>query len=68
MTIAVYRINPATGVRTQVRARRTVKPADAPDLSNGYPPCACPHCKGKGSRGRLHALLAEANRRSRGEL
>ncbi|MEU0219534.1 hypothetical protein ABZ281_32530 [Streptomyces sp. NPDC006265] len=68
MTIEVYRINPETGVRTEVRRKHTVKPAEVPDLSSGYPPCACPHCKGKGSRIRLHFLVAEANRRSRGEL
>jgi hypothetical protein len=68
MTIEVYRINPQTGTRTQVRKRHTVKPATVPDLSSGYPPCSCPRCKGKGSRGRLHAQVSDANRRSRGAL
>ncbi|MEV0642758.1 hypothetical protein AB0I77_49215 [Streptomyces sp. NPDC050619] len=67
MTIEVYRINPQTGARTEVRSKHTVKPATVPDLSSGYPPCACPNCKGKGSRGRLQFLVADANRRSRGE-
>jgi hypothetical protein len=67
MTIEVYRINPQTGARTQVRSKHTVKPAKVPDYSSSYPPCACPNCKGKGSRGRLHSLVTEANRRSRGE-
>lgn len=68
MTLEVYRINPETGVRTEVRKKHTVKPATVPDFSTRYPMCECPHCKGKGSRGRLHFLVAEANRRSRGEL
>ncbi|MGW3949646.1 hypothetical protein ACWEKM_01430 [Streptomyces sp. NPDC004752] len=68
MTLEVYRINPQTGARTQVRSKHTVKPASVPDFFSGYPPCSCPRCEGNGSRGRLHALVAEANRRSRGEL
>jgi hypothetical protein len=68
MTIAVYRINPQTGVRTQVRGRRTVEPATTPDLTSGYPPCACPRCTGKGGRGRLRSLVTEVNWRSRGAL
>lgn len=68
MTIRVYRVNPETGARTQVRSKHTVKPSGAPDFSGGYPPCTCPRCTAPGSRSRLHALVTEANRRSRGEL
>jgi hypothetical protein len=67
MTIEVYKINPETGARTQVSRKRTVKPADAPEVAREYPPCACPRCNGRGSRGRLHAQVSDANRRSRGE-
>ena len=66
MTLEVYRINPQTGARTEVRRKHTVEPADVPDLSSGYPPCSCPHCKAEGSRGRVQSRLAEVNRRSRG--
>lgn len=66
MTLAVYRIDPQTGARTPVRSTHTVQPASVPDLSSQYPPCACP--RHKGSESRLRALLAEANRRSRGTL
>ncbi|MCX4904596.1 hypothetical protein [Streptomyces sp. NBC_00878] len=69
MTIAVYRIDPQTGARTLVRAEHTVTPSNVPDLSSGYPPCACPRHKGSDERAnRLRALLADVNRRSRGEL
>ncbi|MFD8812299.1 hypothetical protein ACFV23_12670 [Streptomyces sp. NPDC059627] len=68
MTIEVYRVNPVTGARTQVRTKSTVKPSDVPDLSSGYPPCACPHCTAPGSHSRMHTLVTDANRRSRGEL
>jgi len=69
MTLAVYRIDPQTGTRTLVRAERTVTPSNVPDLSSGYPPCACPRHKGSDERAnRLRALLADVNRRSRGEL
>lgn len=67
MTIEVYTINPQTGARTQVRKKHTVKPADVPEVGQKYPPCECQHCNGKGSRGRLHAQVSDANRRSRGE-
>jgi hypothetical protein len=69
MTIEVYRINPQTGARTQVSRKRTVKPADAPEFSSEYPPCACPRCSGSAQgANRLRAQVAEANRRSRGAL
>lgn len=69
MTIAVYRIDPQTGARTLVRAEHTVQPSSVPDLSSGYPPCGCPRHRGSDQRAnRLRALLAEANRRSRGAL
>ncbi|WP_338896411.1 hypothetical protein WBG99_12545 [Streptomyces sp. TG1A-60] len=69
MTLAVYKINPQTGARTLVRAEHTVKPSSVPDLSSEYPPCACPRHKGSDQRAnKLRALLAEANRRSRGTL
>jgi hypothetical protein len=42
MTIEVYRVNPATGVRTCVRKRHAVKPAKIPTLGPKYPPCICP--------------------------
>jgi hypothetical protein len=66
MTLEVYRINPQTGARTQVRRKHTVKPAGAPDVGQKYPPCRCPRCTG--SADRLSAQVAEANRRSRGAL
>ncbi|MBV7696654.1 hypothetical protein [Streptomyces sp. TRM70350] len=66
MTIEVYRINPNTGVRTEVIRKHTVKPVDAPEVGQKYPPCSCPHCVGSAER--LRAKVAEANRRSRGEL
>jgi hypothetical protein len=66
MTIEVYRINPRTGVRTQVRPLRTVKPADVPELFDGFPPCACPRCRAR-TDARLRAQVAEVNRRNRGE-
>ncbi|WKX13018.1 hypothetical protein [Streptomyces sp. NL15-2K] len=66
MTIEVYRINPVTGVRTQVRAKRTVKPAEVPEVRQTYPACSCPRCVDAAIR--LRAQLTEANRRSRGEL
>lgn len=31
MTLEVYRINPQTGARTEVRRKHTVEPADVPD-------------------------------------
>ncbi|MFI6248502.1 hypothetical protein [Streptomyces sp. NPDC051016] len=68
MTIEVYKVNPETGTRTQVRRKHTVEPADVPDFFSGYPPCVCPRCTALGSRSRMHALVTEANRRSRGEL
>lgn len=67
MTIEVYRINPRTGARTQVRPLRTVEPPEVPDLSGRFPPCACPHCRAR-TDARLRAQVAEVNRRSRGEL
>lgn len=66
MTIEVYRINPATGARTEVRKRRTVKPAELPEVGQKYPPCKCPRCAA--GSGQLSARVAELNRRSRGEL
>ena len=66
MTIEVYRINPETGSRTPLRAKRTVKPANMPELGQKYPPCMCTRCVD--SAVRLHTKLAEVNRRSRGEL
>ncbi|MFF7980128.1 hypothetical protein ACFZDK_13505 [Streptomyces sp. NPDC007901] len=68
MTIEVYRVNPETGTRTQVCRKHTVEPAEVLDFSSGYPPCACPRCTAAGSRSRMHALVTEANRRSKGEL
>ncbi|MFG2882170.1 hypothetical protein ACGFYV_07565 [Streptomyces sp. NPDC048297] len=68
MTIEVYRINPETGARTQVRGKHTVEPSEAPDFSSRYPMCECPRCTAPGSRSRMHALVTEANRRSRGEV
>ncbi|MBW8738402.1 MAG: hypothetical protein JF621_15190 [Streptomyces turgidiscabies] len=69
MTLSVYRVDPQTGARTLVRAEHTVQPSTVPDLSSGYPPCACPRHKGSDERtSRLRALLADVNRRSRGEL
>lgn len=47
MTIAVYRINAETGARTDVQSTRTVQPAKVPEVSSGYPACACPRCAGK---------------------
>ncbi|MFF3817139.1 hypothetical protein [Streptomyces bluensis] len=44
LTIAVYRIDPVTLVRTPVRARRTVPPIDNPPLNLAFPPCRCPGC------------------------
>ncbi|MFD7131336.1 hypothetical protein [Streptomyces sp. NPDC059894] len=67
MTIAVYRIDPRTGVRTQVRPLRTVEPPDVPELFGRFPPCACPLCRA-GTDARLRAQVAEVNRRSRGAL
>jgi hypothetical protein len=66
MTIEVYRINPRTGTRTQVRGKRTIKPADAPEAGEPYPRCTCP--RRKNSAQELRAKVSEANRRSRGEL
>ncbi|MET8562025.1 hypothetical protein ABZV75_16070 [Streptomyces flaveolus] len=65
MTIAVYRINPETGARTQVREKHTVKPLEVPDATSALQPCSCPCCAGSGIS--LSAKLAEVNRRSRGE-
>lgn len=47
MTIEVYRINPATGVRTCVRKRHAVKPVKVPTLGQEYPPCICPRCSAR---------------------
>lgn len=47
MTIEVYRINPGTGVRTQVRPLRTIEAADVPELFDRFPPCACPPCRSR---------------------
>lgn len=66
MTIEVYRINPKTGARAQVIEKHTVKPATAPEVGQKYPPCSCPRCVSASIR--LHATLAEVNRRSRGQL
>jgi hypothetical protein len=66
MTIEVYKINPQTGARTPVRSKHTVKPADAPEVGQKYPPCSCPRCTSGADR--LSAQVADANRRSRGEL
>jgi hypothetical protein len=65
MTIEVYRINPQTGIRTLVRPKHTVTPADEPEYSINCPPCACPRCKGAP---KPYTGVAEANRRSRGAL
>ncbi len=62
MTLAVYKINPETGARTQVRRRRTVRPAGQPDVSGRYPPCACPRCVDISVS--LTAKVAEANKRT----
>ncbi|MFK0116342.1 hypothetical protein [Streptomyces sp. NPDC090994] len=40
MTIEVYRIDPRTGARTQVREKRTVTPDSLPELFGRFPPCA----------------------------
>lgn len=68
MTLAVYRINPETGARIQVRTQRTVRTPNAPEFINRYSPCICPHCMRKSTNDWLHSLVAEANRRSRQEL
>lgn len=47
MTIEVYRVNPATGVRTCVRKKSAVKPAKVPTLGQEYPPCICPSYSGR---------------------
>ncbi|WP_078618289.1 MULTISPECIES: hypothetical protein [unclassified Streptomyces] len=65
MTIAVYRVNPETGERTQVREKRTVKPLAVIETSSKLPPCSCLRCVGNIVR--LRARLTEVNRRSRGE-
>jgi hypothetical protein len=44
MTIAVYRVNPKTGVRTDVQSKRTFVPGDVPEWAGGFPPCTCPRC------------------------
>lgn len=44
MTIAVYKINRATGERTVIRPRRTVKPREFPELSSEWPKCTCLLC------------------------
>ncbi|MEU5087523.1 hypothetical protein [Streptomyces sp. NPDC021356] len=64
MTIAVYRVNPETGERTQVREKHTVKPLEVPEATSVLPPCSCPRCVGYAIR--LHAKVREANRRSQG--
>lgn len=66
MTMAVYRINPETGARTEVRKRHIVKPVEAPETTFALPPCSCPRCIGGAVR--LRARLAEVNERSRGQL
>jgi hypothetical protein len=66
MTIAVYRIDPETGARTQVREKHTVKPVDVPDVTSALPPCTCPRCTDDTLR--LYAKVREVNRRSRGGL
>ncbi|GAA2258080.1 hypothetical protein GCM10010145_28030 [Streptomyces ruber] len=66
MTIAVYRIDPVTGTRTQVREKHTVKPAEVPDATSVLPPCSCSRCVGSGIT--LRTKLAEVNARSRGAL
>lgn len=64
MTIKVYRINLATGTRTQVIEKHTVQPADAPKAGPAYPRCTCPRCKNSAQA--LSAKVDEVNRRSRG--
>lgn len=66
MTIAVYRLNRETGVRTPVRERYSVKPLDAPEVGRSRLTCACPRCEGGVET--LRAKLAEVNRRSREEV
>jgi hypothetical protein len=66
MTIAVYRINPETGERTQLREKHTVKPLAVIETDSRLPPCSCPRCVGGIIR--LRATLTEVNRRSQGEL
>lgn len=44
MTIAVYRVNPETGERTQLREKHTVKPLAVIEASSKLPPCSCPRC------------------------
>lgn len=68
MTLAVYRLNPSTGARIQVRTPRTYRPPNAPEFVNRYPPCICPHCMRKSDNDWLHSMVAEANRRSRAEM
>lgn len=47
MTIAVYRIDRATGVRTTVRERETVtgSPAAVFARDTRFPPCQCLRCR-----------------------
>jgi hypothetical protein len=44
MTIGVYKINPETGTRTDVRPKQSVRPVEQPDLSTKWPICTCRRC------------------------
>lgn len=49
MTITVYRVNLATGERTEVSRTRVAPDKDGsmPNSPLDFPPCSCPRCRAK---------------------
>lgn len=46
MTLAVYRFDPMTGERRNIKAVTVeVRDTVTPDTSPGFPPCSCQKCR-----------------------